>query len=155
MMSAKKCLLPTPLCISRRITKISSSCKHWHKIWSYYSYNFASLMVKGNAFNTNLFCCFMEYPFGRFLVEMYVYISSCSHFGWNKNSYASIILYLPWPTNINYQTPRIFGNIRKLWERTTIKWDCTGFYTTNKSYSSNNYNHLVIRLNNWSFFYKV
>ncbi len=79
------CLPPTPSCISRMITKILSTCKHWPKIWSSLClYNFPSMMVKGNAFNTNFFHCSMEYPFGKFLVEMYVYIS-CSHSSWNTN----------------------------------------------------------------------
>jgi hypothetical protein len=33
----------------------------------------------------------MEYPLGKFIVEMYVY-TSCSHYGWNTNSYALIVL---------------------------------------------------------------
>jgi hypothetical protein len=92
MMSTKKHPSPTLLIIFRKVVKISSSCKHWCKIWSCpYLYNFVSMMVKGNAFSTNFFCCSVEYPFGIFLVEMYVCISY-SHCNWSKKNDASIVL---------------------------------------------------------------
>jgi hypothetical protein len=91
-MSVEKCPLPILSCISHRIIKILSSCKHRCKIWFCLClYNFLSMMVKGNAFNINFFWCYVEYPSRKFIVGMYVG-TSCSHISWSKNNDALIVL---------------------------------------------------------------
>ncbi len=142
MMSVEKCLPLTPSHISCRIIKISSSCKHQHKIWSYPClYNFSLMMVKGNAFNTNFFHCSMEYPSIKFQVEMYICIS-CSHFDWSTNCDALIIL---------SSTPRFLVTSRSHAKITVTKWERHCLYTTKKSYSKNNNSHFAIWPNNWGF----
>ncbi len=142
MMSIKKCPPPTPLCISCRTIKISSSCKHWRKIWSCpWLYNFLLMMVKGNAFNTNFFHYSMEYPSRKFSIEMYV-CTSYSHSYWSKNNDASVVL---------SSTPGFSVALRSCERAYAIKWKCLGLYTIKKSYFRNNNSHFAICPNSWGF----